>query len=81
MASAARGASGRSIGDQIVRRAGAWAVRGKRGGVCVCDVPSVAMSGEASATSVDMEGTYVPGERVAQKVLVHALHMPVDTRT
>ena len=34
---------------------------------CVCDVPSVAVSGEASATSVDMEGTYVPRVTVAQK--------------
>ena len=40
---------------------------GRLSGGVLCDVPSVAVSGETSATSVDMEGTYVPRVTVAQK--------------
>ena len=46
-----------------------------RAAACVCDMPSVATSDK----SADMKSTFVPRAPVAQKVLVHGLHVPTDT--
>ena len=54
-------------GRRFVTRSCVERCYGRLSGGVLCDVPSVAVSGETSATSVDMEGTYVPRVTVAQK--------------
>ena len=54
-------------GRRFVTRSCVERCYGRLSGGVLCDVPSVAVSGETSAISVDMEGTYVPRVTVTQK--------------